>query len=201
MTSHKKSLEQIAEKDPVLRKIIQQIKLTKLQRRTDYFQSLVNSIISQQLSTKAALSIRNKFVALFGGVFPSARQILKKSDSKLRQAGLSFGKISYIKNLAEAVERGSLDLKNIDRLSDEEIINSLVQIKGIGRWTAEMFLLFSLGRPDVFSHGDLGLKNAIKKLYRLDPKVHKKKYLKLIESWSPHNSLVSRILWKSLEIK
>lgn len=195
-----------------MRDLIRRAKLKALVPRENYFESLVNSIISQQLSTRAAETIRLRFLKTFGidaerrqskrmgAHFPSARQILKKTDDQLSACGLSGSKVSYIKNLAQAVEEGSVDFTNIGKKGDEEIIEMLTKVKGIGRWTAEMFLIFSLCRPNIFSHGDLGLKNAIKKLYRIDPKLHKKKYLKLIESWSPHQSLASRHLWASLDL-
>ena len=212
ISSFKQSLEQLAKKDPIMRDLIRRAQLKILVPRENYFESLVNSIISQQLSTKAAESIRLRFLEEFGitaarqqsrrmgAHFPSARKILQKSDERLRACGLSGSKVSYIKNLAQAVEDGNVDFTNIGKRGDEEIIEMLTKVKGIGRWTAEMFLIFSLCRPDIFSHGDLGLKNAIKKLYRIDPKLHKKRYAKLIESWSPYQSLASRHLWASLEL-
>ena len=116
----------------------------------------------------------------------------------MRRAGLSKAKVIYIKNLARAVQQDNLDFKKFARMSDEEIISALTEIKGIGRWTAEMFLIFSLCRPNVFSHGDLGLKNALKKLYNIDSKLHTRKLKKLLDSWEPHKSLASRHLWASL---
>lgn len=197
---HKRSLEELAKADPILGRIIRLAKLKSLKARENHFESLVVSIINQQLSTKAADTIEKRFRALFGKIFPKPSAVLKMADGKMRAAGLSFQKISYIKNLAKAVEQGSLDFKKFGKMPDEEIIADLILIKGIGRWTAEMFLMFSLGRPDVFSHGDLGLRNAIKKLYNIDPKLHTKKLQKLIETWKPHRTLASRHLWASLNI-
>jgi DNA-3-methyladenine glycosylase II len=188
--------------DKVLGKIIDKIELKERKASKKYFESLVGAIIGQQLSTKAAETIRKRFIALFGsGRFPEAKQVLKKSDKALRSAGLSFQKISYLKSLATAVENGELKFNKFNKLTDEEIINQLIEIKGIGRWTAEMFLMFCLNRPDVFSHGDLGLKNAIKKLYKLDKDNHSKKYHKLVESWSPYRTTAARYLWASLAEK
>jgi DNA-3-methyladenine glycosylase II len=136
---------------------------------------------------------------IFGGKFPSFTTLIKTPEAKLRAVGLSGQKISYIKNLAKAVERGEVDFEKFKKMGDEEIIEHLTRVKGIGRWTAEMFLIFSMNRPDVFSHGDLGLKNAIKKLYKIDPKIHTKKLEKIINSWKPHRSLASRHLWASLK--
>jgi DNA-3-methyladenine glycosylase II len=188
--------------DKILAKIIAKVKLKERKSHKRYFESLCVAIINQQLSTKAARTIEKKFVALFPGEkFPKPTQVLRKSDAKLRSAGLSFQKISYIKSLAKLIERGSIDFKKFKKMSDEEIIIALTKVKGIGRWTAEMFLMSCLVRPDVFSHGDLGLKNAIKKWYKLDQKLHPKKYHRLVESWSPHRTTAARYLWVSLNLK
>lgn len=188
--------------DKILGKIISQIKLKPRKAHGRYFEALVVSIINQQLSTKAADTIEKRFRLLFGSKkFPSVDQVLKKSDNQLCKAGLSFQKISYIKSLAKLVNKGSIEFKKFAKMSDEDIIGKLVQVKGIGRWTAEMFLMFCLNRPDVFSHGDLGLKNAIKKHYKVEIKLHPKKYHRLVGSWSPHRTTAARYLWASLNNK
>lgn len=192
----------LAKVDPVLRRVIGQKKLKARPPHKRYFEALCVAIINQQLSGKAAATIEKRFVGLFAKTgFPSPAQVLRKSDNRLRSAGLSFQKISYIKSLAGLVNKGKIDFKKFKKLSDEEIISLLTKVKGIGRWTAEMFLMFCLGRPDVFSHGDLGLKNAIKKWYNLDKDRHSKKYHKLVESWSPHRTTAARYLWASLRQK
>jgi len=195
--------------DPILAKIIGKVKLKERKPHKRYFESLCVSIINQQLSGKAAATIEKRFIALFGREFPSAGQVLRKSDAKLRTAGLSFQKIGYIKSLAGLVEKGKIDFRGFSagggsasggqRLSDEEIISLLTEVKGIGRWTAEMFLMFCLNRPDVFSHGDLGLRNAVKKWYKLDKDRHSKKYHRLVNSWSPHRTTAAKYLWASLD--
>lgn len=188
--------------DPTLRKIIAKIKLEARKPHKRYFEALAGAIISQQLSTKAAGTIRKRFVALFKGTrFPAAEQVLQKSDNSLRSAGLSFQKIGYIKSLAKLVNKGDIKFNKFSKMADEEIIGKLILVKGIGRWTAEMFLMTALVRPDVFSHGDLGLKNAIKKWYKLEMKKHPKKYHALVESWSPHRTTAARYLWASLNLK
>ena len=185
--------------DPILKKIIGKVELKERKPHKRYFESLCVAIINQQLSGKAAATIEKRFIGLFSSEkFPTPRQVLHKSDARLRSAGLSFQKIGYIKSLAGLVEKGKIDFKKFKKLSDEEIIALLTEVKGIGRWTAEMFLMFCLARPDVFSHGDLGLKNAIKKWYKLDIKLHPKKYHRLVESWSPHRTIAARFLWASL---
>lgn len=165
-----------------------------------YFESLADAIMSQQLSGKAAATIIKRFKDLFGPKgFPAPAQVLEKTDAELRMAGLSGSKVGYIKNLAQAFEDKTLDLSKVHKLTDEEIIEMLVKVKGIGRWTAEMFLMFSLGRPDVFSFGDLGLRNAAKKLYKLrkDPSVARLKQLS--SRWQPHRTTASLYLWASLD--
>jgi DNA-3-methyladenine glycosylase II len=192
----------LAKIDPTLAKIIMQIKLEARKPHKRYFETLVVAIINQQLSTKAAATIKNRFVALFKvRGFPSAEQVLRKSDKSLRAAGLSFQKIGYIKSLAKLVSKGEVKFNKFAKMTDEEIIAQLILVKGIGRWTAEMFLMSALVRPDVFSHGDLGLKNAIKKWYKLEMKKHPKKYHALVESWSPHRTTAARYLWASLNLK
>jgi DNA-3-methyladenine glycosylase II len=186
--------------DKILAKVIPKITLKGRKAHKRYFESLVVAIINQQLSTKAADTIEKRFVAIFGQ-FPKPEQVLKKSDNTLRKAGLSFQKISYIKSLATLIQQKQINFRGFKKISDEEIIAILTQVKGIGRWTAEMFLMFCLNRPDVFSHGDLGLKNAIKKWYKLDIKLHQKKFHKLVESWSPHRTTAARYLWASLKLK
>jgi len=199
--------EHLKKADKLLGKIIGKIKLKDRKAYKRYFESLVVAIINQQLSGKAAATIEKRFVAIFaegpersrGSKFPRPDQVLKKSDATLRKAGLSFQKISYIKSLARLVDKKEIDFKKFSKLSDEEIIITLTKVKGIGRWTAEMFLMSCLNRPDVFSHGDLGLKNAILKWYKLDQKRHPKKYHQLVQSWSPHRTAAARYLWASLD--
>lgn len=200
MISHKQSLAHLSNADPVMAGIIRRVKIKLLKPRTDHFYSLVRAIVNQQLSGKAADTILDRFVTLFPGKkFPAPDDILKMSNKKLRSAGLSFQKISYIKNLSSAVKNGQLNFSKLKKMDDEEIIIALTEIKGIGRWTAEMFLMFSLNRPNVFSVGDLGLRNGLKKLYKLDAKRHHRKLEKLLSLWHPHKTLASRHLWASLE--
>ncbi len=189
--------------DPIIAKVIGRIKLGKITQTTNRFQKLVRSIIGQQLSVKAAATIYNRFVTLFPkiktGTFPTPQEVLKMPEAKLRSAGLSFQKISYIKDLALKIKGLEIDLENIHKLGDEEAIEALIKIKGIGRWTAEMFLIFSLSRPDVFSYGDLGLRNAIKNLYGLRKHPSPRKAREISDKWKPYRSLASRYLWASLD--
>lgn len=174
------------------------------QTRSDsLFQDLVENIISQQLSDKAGATIIERFKAVVLGsksslAFPSAREILKVSDRKMRKSGMSFAKAGFIKGLAAEVAGGSLKLDRLSKMPDEDVISELTKIKGIGRWTAEMFLIFSLRRMDVFSSGDLGLRRAIEKLYKVKFK-KEKEYAGFAKRWSPYRSLASWYLWRSLE--
>jgi DNA-3-methyladenine glycosylase II len=136
---------------------------------------------------------------LFPKEIIAPEKLIKIEDQEIRNAGISFSKIKYIKGIAGAVINKDIDLKKLDDLTDEEIIGELIKLKGVGRWTAEMFLMFTLGRADIFSAGDLGLQNAIVKLYKLKNKPDQTILLEISNKWSPHRTIASRILWKSLE--
>jgi DNA-3-methyladenine glycosylase II len=196
----KKAFAHFRKTDPLLYKVALEIKLEDYQKSKDYFTDLVESIISQQLSGKAANTIFARFKKLFTKGKITPQELIKIPDQEIREAGISFSKIKYIKGIAEEIVNSKLDLKSLDNLKDEEIIKELTKLKGVGDWTAEMFLMFSLARPDIFSAGDLGLKNAIIKLYKLDYKPNKRELIKISEKWSPHRTYASRILWKSLEL-
>jgi DNA-3-methyladenine glycosylase II len=187
-------------KDPVLKKLVKKYPKPHFEDRSDFFmRELIESIISQQLSIKASNTIFARFVGLFPrGEFPTAMQILTKDDEKIRSAGISYAKVTYIKSVANAFVSDFIDVAKIRKQSDEEVIEELTQIKGIGRWTAEMILIFTLNRPDVFSIGDLGLRNAITKLYGI---TDKKEMITLAETWIPHRSSACWYLWRSLENK
>ena len=184
--------------DPILKKLVKQYPAPQFEDRSKFLlRQLIESVISQQLSVKASDTIFNRFLALFKTKsFPKPQDILNMPDDTLRNAGISYGKISYIKAIAQAFVDKKLDHKKIIKLSDEEVIAELTKIKGIGQWTAEMILIFTLNRPDVFSIGDLGLRNAITKLYEI---TDKKEMLKLAETWKPYRSHASWYLWRSLE--
>jgi DNA-3-methyladenine glycosylase II len=151
-----------------------------------YFKDLVDAICSQQLSIKAAKTIFDRLKKLIRKITPN--NILSKKDEDLRNCGLSWQKIKYIKDLSNKVGSGDLDLKNMDKLSDDEVIETLVKVKGIGRWTVEMFLMFSLARPDIYPVDDLGIKKAMSKLN-----------LKSSNRWKPYRTVASWYLWRSLE--
>lgn len=184
--------------DPILNSLVKQYPKPPFEDRSSFLmRELIKSIISQQLSVKAAETIFARFVGLFrNGEFPTAKEIVTMDDENMRIAGLSYSKIKYIKSVANAFISDLVDIEKIRKQSDEEVITELTQIKGIGRWTAEMILIFTLNRPDIFSIGDLGLRNAITKLYGI---TDQKEMLALSETWSPHRSTACWYLWRSLE--
>jgi len=189
-------------RDPVLGAIIQQCGpcgLADAQRR-DPFASLVEAIVWQQLSTKAAASIYRKFLAAFGdSSCPPPAALLAAPVETLRGAGLSRPKAAYLRDLATKVLDGTVRLDALDALDDESVIEALTQVKGIGRWSAEMFLIFKLHRPDILPVGDLGIVRAIQKAYRLRKPPPPKRMLKIGEAWRPYRSVASWYLWASLE--
>ena len=197
----KKALIHFKRNDPILHSVALSVELKELVKPNDYFVDLVESIISQQLSGRAADTIFGRLKKLFPKGKITPKYLLKISDQAIREAGISFGKIKYIKGVAQKIANKELDLRKLENMADKEVIEELVKIKGVGPWTAEMFLMFTLVREDIFSAGDLGLQNAIIKHYKLKGKPTREKLLKISSKWSPHRSLASRILWKSLEIK
>lgn len=186
--------------DPILQKLVKRYPKPHFEDRSEFLmRELVESIISQQLSIKASDTIFVRFVGLFPhGEFPTAEMILTMDDEMMRSAGLSFAKVKYVKSVANAFVSDLIDVEKIKKQSDEEVIAELTQIKGIGRWTAEMILIFTLNRPDVFSIGDLGLRNAITKLYGI---TDRKEMMRLAETWKPYRSTACWYLWRSLENK
>jgi DNA-3-methyladenine glycosylase II len=185
-------------RDPVMKKIIKKAGRIDLSHSNDPFESLVYSIIGQQLSNKAASTIYNRFLKLVKKHPPTPSSILKCKDDDFRKCGISYSKIAYLKNLSWAVKSKSLDLKKLQKMPDEQVLKELTTIKGIGNWTVEMFLIFTLKRFDTFSVGDMGLKNAMARHYKIDKKDIQKQR-KLAETWAPYRSIAARYLWRSLE--
>jgi len=186
------------QKDPELAVIIDSVGNYELKKRNHHFSVLVESIISQQLATGAAEAIFKRFKNLYPK-FPTASEILSTRKSKLRLVGLSGMKIEYLKDLARNIEQGRLNMKSLAKMSDEDVISSLTQVKGIGRWTAEMFLIFSLGRQDVFPADDLGLRKGVQRVFSL-PNIPKPKEVEKIgQRWKPYRTIVTWYLWKSLQ--
>jgi DNA-3-methyladenine glycosylase II len=185
--------------DPVLRKVIVKAGPFAMKLKRDRFQALVFSIVSQQISGKAALAIRQKLIDRLGpdGFTPAYISTMPLED--LRAVGLSKQKASYILDLAQRVHAGTLPLERLARMSDEAVIEALIQVKGIGVWTAHMFLMFSLGRLDVLPHGDYGVRSAMQKLYNLDELPNRQTCHRIAESWRPYASIASWYCWRSLE--
>jgi len=184
--------------DVRLAAIIKSVGAYEIKLRKDPFQSLVEAIIYQQLAGSAADAIYSRFVKIYGR-FPRPAQLLATKDFKLRDAGLSARKIEYLKDLASRVSDGRLKLTLLPKLPDEQVIEQLVQVKGIGRWTAEMFLIFCLGRQDVLPVGDLGLRKAMQKAYLLEELPSPATMNDIAQVWKPYCSIATWYLWKSLE--
>ncbi|MBI4065212.1 DNA-3-methyladenine glycosylase 2 family protein [Candidatus Gottesmanbacteria bacterium] len=196
---HKRVIEHFRLNDSILFAFIDKLEPMKLIKYDDYFVCLCREIIGQQLAGKAADAIYRRFLKLFpkGSVTP--KRTLKISDDKIRKIGLSWAKVTYIKDLAKKVFDGALNLRRLPSLSDDEVIKELVKVKGIGPWTAEMFLMFTLGREDIFSYGDLGLRKAIQKLYGFKKEPTMRQMEKIVNTWKPYRTYAARLLWKSLE--
>jgi DNA-3-methyladenine glycosylase II len=200
---HSASIRHLKRVDPVLAVIIERVGPCRLEPRREgtHFDALVRSIIYQQLSGKAAGTIHARLKGLYGDRNPTPAELLATPDEQLRAAGLSRQKLSYLKDLAAKVEGGVVPLaaEVIDHLGDEEIIERLVQVKGIGRWTVQMFLMFRLGRRDVLPDLDLGIQNAIRRAYRMRKQPGPKDVLRIGSKWRPHASVASWYLWRFLE--
>lgn len=202
-----KARKALAASDPTMAALIERIGridlATRLRRRKeerppDAYGALLRAIVGQQLSTKAARTIYLRVVDLFGGSTPSPEQLLEASEEDLRGCGLSGRKTEYVRDLAAHVLGGELELDRLEQLGDEEVIEEIVAVRGLGRWTAEMFLLFHLRRPDVLSGGDLGIRKAIQVEYGLEAMPTPSRVLEVGEPWRPHRSLASLYLWESL---
>ncbi|HEY5805972.1 MAG TPA: DNA-3-methyladenine glycosylase [Candidatus Saccharimonadales bacterium] len=197
----KQAASYLAEHDSALKPVIENVGLCTIRPHKNYYQELVESIISQQLSVKAAATIFKRFKDLFGGGFPAPEEILAKSIDELRSVGLSRGKAMYVRDLAQHVLDGKVRFDHLDSLSNEEIIRELTAVKGIGEWTAHMFMMFCMGRMDVLAHGDLGIKNGIQKLYSLDhqPSAQEVAAVAAKNNWHPYESIACWYVWKSLD--
>jgi DNA-3-methyladenine glycosylase II len=186
--------------DPVIARVMDEVGPYRPADGTggSHFGALVRSIVFQQLSGKAAATIHGRLCALCPGGAPTAEVILELDDTQLRAAGLSRQKIGYLRDLAAKVHTGALPLDHVDTLTDDELIAHLVQVKGIGRWTAQMFLMFKLGRANVLPELDLGIQNAIKRAYR-KRSVKPKDVARIGAKWSPYSSIACWYLWRSLD--
>ena len=195
------ALRHLRRADPVMRQVIRRAGPFRLKLRLDRFYSLVSSILSQQISGKAAASIRARLEAFVAPGRISPQNLSGLSEQQLRGVGVSPQKATYLLDLAERVRSGSLRLDRLPRMTDDQVIQALIQVKGIGVWTAQMFLIFSLGRPDVFPHDDLGVRAAIRNLYALDDLPDKETSHRIAMPWRPYASVASWYCWRSLEFK
>lgn len=202
-----KARRHLAASDPTMATLIERVgKIdveTRLRRRkeerpADAYGALLRAIVGQQLSTKAARTIYLRVLDLFDGTTPSPEQLLGAREEDLRACGLSGRKTEYVRDLAAHVLGGELELDRLDQLDDEEVIEEIVAVRGLGRWTAEMFLLFHLERPDVLSGGDLGIRKAIQVEYGLAEMPPPARVIEIGEPWRPYRSLASLYLWESL---
>lgn len=186
--------------DPIIGPLVAQHETCTITPHSNYYQELVDSIISQQLSVKAARSIEKRFCALFGSTdFPGPEQILSKDIETLRSAGLSNAKANYVQDLARHVLDGKLEFEKFEAMDNTAISAELVAVKGIGEWTAHMFLMFCMGRLDILPVGDLGIKNGIKKLYGLDHLPAPDEIREIAKAWHPYESVASWYIWQSLD--
>ena len=191
----------LARRDPVIGELVRRYGACGLgdRQHAEPFSALVHAIISQQLSTRAASTIAGRFRALFPKQHPAPGDVDKVPNERLRSVGLSMQKISYLRDLCKRIQDGSLPLRRLHGMEDEAVIETLVEVKGIGRWTAEMFLMFRLQRPDVLPVGDLGIVKAVQKQYRLRKTPTPDRLKRIGESWRPYRSVACWYLWASLD--
>jgi DNA-3-methyladenine glycosylase II len=199
-----RALKHLRSADPVMRGLIERLgPLDEWGRRrdrpADAYGALLRSIVGQQLSTKAARSIYGRLTELFGGHAPTPGELLAADPEKIRSAGLSRPKVAYLRDLARHVLDGELELERLDELTDEQISAELTAVKGLGQWTADMFLIFHLGRPDVLPVGDLGLRRAVREAYGLPDYPLPPELERIAEPWRPWRSPASLYLWRSLD--
>ncbi|MEW6057399.1 MAG: DNA-3-methyladenine glycosylase [Bdellovibrionota bacterium] len=198
-----KALAHLTNADRTLASIIEKVGVCALKPSPEgeHLDHVMRSIIFQQLSGKAASTIHSRFKGLYRDRSPTPAELLKTPDEKLRSVGLSRQKIGYLKDLAAKVENGQVPLARIHELEDEAVIDALTQVKGVGRWTAQMFLMFRLGRSDVLPLVDLGIQKAIMKAYKLRALPNAKQIEKIGAAWRPYCTIACWYLWRSLELK
>lgn len=199
--STRRAVAHLKRHDPVMAQVIARVGPCRLVPRAEgtHFDAVLRSIIYQQLSGKAAFTILTRLLALYGGRAPTPRELLATGDEPLRAAGLSRQKIAYLRDLAAKVDAGEVPLEAIEDLEDEAVIEALTRVKGVGRWTAQMFLLFRLGRPNVLPELDLGVRKAIKIEYRKRRMPTPEQVRQIGRVWEPYCSVASWYLWRSLD--
>jgi len=196
----RKAINHLKKSDPILSAIIERVGGCRMEFGPPEFHSLAEAIIYQQLNGKAAVTIFKRFAALAGDpVTPQG--IVKLSDAQLRSVGLSKQKSTYLRDMAQRATRGELDFSRLPEMSDDEVIKHLTQVKGVGVWTAHMFLMFTLKRPNVLPTGDFGIQMAIKKHYKKRKMPKPAQMEKIAKAWEPYRSVACWYLWKSMDIK
>lgn len=202
-----KDIPEVLLQDKVLKRVIEQIEPKYFLNHynspsTDVYFALLESIVSQQISVKVADVIFGRFLNLFPNQYPKADLLLHLTEPELRSAGLSFQKIKYLKNVAQFSIESDISFEALSKLDDDSIVELLVKIKGVGKWTVEMILIFTLNRPDVFPIDDLAIRQHIIKLYGLEgnEKELRKQILSLAQTWKPHRTLASRYIWKAKDL-
>ena len=196
----RKAVNHLKKSDPILAAIIERVGPCRMEFGVPEFHSLAEAIVYQQLNGKAAVTIFKRFAALAGDpVTPEG--ILKLTDAQLRSAGLSKQKSSYLKDMAARASRGELDFARLHEMTDDEVIKHLTQVKGVGVWTAHMFLMFTLKRPNVLPTGDYGIQMAMKKHYKKRKMPKPEQMVKIAKCWEPYRSVACWYLWRSMDIK
>jgi DNA-3-methyladenine glycosylase II len=196
----RKAITHLKKSDPILAAVIVRTGVYRMRYNPPEFHTLAEAVVYQQLNGKAALTIFKRFAALAGDpVMPEG--ILKLTDAQLRSVGLSRQKSSYLKDMAGRASRGELDFTRLSKMTDDEVITHLTQVKGVGVWTAHMFLMFALRRPNVLPTGDFGIRLAIKKLYKKRKMPKPEVMTKIAKPWEPYRSVACWYLWRSLDIK
>ena len=201
MANYSASVRHLKRIDPVLAGVIESVGPCRIRVSSDgtHFQALTRSIVFQQLSGKAAATILSRVTAMFPGGVATPDAVQATSDEQLRAAGLSRQKISYLRDLSSKVAAGALPLDAVEAMDDDDLIDHLVQVKGIGRWTAQMFLMFRLGRRNVLPELDLGIQNAIRRAYRMRKRPTPKQVKRIGAKWAPHSTVACWYLWRSLD--
>jgi DNA-3-methyladenine glycosylase II len=205
MTGETTPVAHLAAADPVMARLIRRIGNLSLERRrrgrprTDAYGALLRAVVGQQLSTKAAATIYGRVLELFGGEVPSPQDLLGADVAQLRAAGLSGRKVEYLRDLANHVLDGSLEVERLHELDDQTVIQEIVAVRGLGEWTAHMFCMFHLERPDILPVGDLGIRNAVRTEYELDELPAPAELERIAEPWRPHRTLACLYLWESLD--
>ena len=198
--NHNIALRHLSHADKRMEKLIDKFGPPNFNLMNNYYESLIRSIVYQQLSGKAASIIYERFLDLFVfDIYPDPKDILAVSIETLRSSGLSYQKVNYIRDLSEKWQDGTMNLTDIDSMTDEEISSELIKVKGIGQWTADMFLMFTLGRPDVFPFGDLGIQKGVMILTNMNRLPTQKEMERKTKKWQPYRTVAAWYLWKLVD--